>query len=632
MLLTDDDILYAESLLLKEGESFNDERRNIIKNLDNVDILASPGSGKTTALLAKLAILSTKLSFENNKGICILTHTNTAIDEVKSRLGVSGNNLFRYPNNCSTIQSFVNQFLAIPAYVHFYGKRPLRIDNEIYNEVISKEFYNHLPWNLQYGIQKMNINVTKIRFNLNDATLVNGLYGNPIYKNRESASYIALKKLKENIMEEGILCYDDAYYLAFKYLRANPDLKELFSKRFRHLFIDEMQDTMEHQIAILGLIFDETVIIQRIGDPNQAIYDGSNATGSWDINKESILQISDSKRFSRKIASVVQNICITPQELVGNLMIEEIAPRILVFNEDNQENVFSHFSRLIIKNNLHTHDESIFKAVGWVAEHENESGITNYRNSYKKELKKKQDFNHLKSYLLKGNNDEIINNGSNYYRSRILRGLLKALRIMNEKNNNKYFTGRSFLIYLQENNEDVFNQLLLNLSIWCLKIQNDEEILDEVISFITCEIKEIFNWSDIYRLDVFLQANLEDVTVEHQIPTNVFTFSEDDIEVNIAISSIHGVKGETHTATLYLETFYYDYDIKRIIEYLKGQHIKTTAKRKLQNLKMAYVGMTRPSHLLCVAVSEETISGHEEELKIAGWEIEYLDKVTIAQP
>ena len=89
-----------------------------------------------------------------------------------------------------------------------------------------------------------------------------------------------------------------------------------------------MQDTMEHQITLLNSIFDDTVIIQRIGDPNQAIYDDPNATGHWDINKDSILQISDSKRFFRKIASVVQNVCISPQELVGNSLIEEIKPRI----------------------------------------------------------------------------------------------------------------------------------------------------------------------------------------------------------------------------------------------------------------------------------------------------------------
>lgn len=627
MKITDNDILYAEGLLLKDGESFNDERREIIKSLETVDVLASPGSGKTTTLLAKLAILNTKLPLENNEGICILTHTNTAIDEVKNRLGVYGDNLFRYPNNCSTIQSFINQFLATPAYIYFYGKRPLRIDDEIYNEAISKEFFNHIPWRLRYGIQKQHIDITKIRFNLNDATLVNSLHGNPIYKNHESDSYVALKKLKESIMEAGILCYDDAYYLSLKYLRIHPNLKEIFSKRFRYVFIDEMQDTMEHQITLLNSIFDDTVIIQRIGDPNQAIYDDPNATGHWDINKDSILQISDSKRFSRKIASVVQNVCINPQELVGNSLIEEIKPRILVFNVDSQKNVFVHFSRLIIENNLHIRDSNVFKAVGWVAEHESELGITSYWDMYKKEYKKKIDFDHLKSYLLKGNNDEGINHGSNFYRKRILRGLVKALREMNEKNDGKYFTEESFSRYLQENNEEVYDKLLLNLSKWCLKIQNDEEILSDVTSFITVEIKEIFNWSDISKLNTFFQAKSEDVMEDHQIKTNVFTYSENEKDVNIEISSIHGVKGETHTATLYLETFFFDYDIKRIIDYLKGQHSKTTAKRKLQNLKMTYVGITRPSHLLCVAIREENIDGHEEELKTAGWEIEYVDKV-----
>ncbi|GKV68954.1 DNA helicase [Sporosarcina sp. NCCP-2716] len=627
MQITDKDILYSEGLLLKDGESFNAERREIIESLDTVDVLASPGSGKTTTLLAKLAILNTKLPLENNEGICILTHTNTAIDEVKKRLGVSGVNLFRYPNNCSTIQSFINQFLAIPAYIYFYGKRPLRIDDEIYNEAINKELFNHIPWKLRYGIQKQRIDVTKIRFNLDNSTLVNGLHGNPIYKNHESDSYVALEKLKESIMEDGILCYDDAYYLSFKYLRTHPNLKEIFSKRFRYVFIDEMQDTMEHQITLLNSIFDETVVIQRIGDPNQAIYDDPNATGLWDINKDSILEISDSKRFSRKIASVVQNVCISPQELVGNSLIEEINPRILVFSEASQKNVLLHFSRLIIENNLHIRDSNIFKAVGWVSEHESELGITSYWDMYEKERKKKIDFDHLKSYLAKGNIDEVINQGSNLYRKRILRGFVKALRTMNEKNEGKYFTEQSFLRYLQENNEEVFAQLLLNLSKWCLKIQNDEEILSEVTAFISCEIKEIFKWSDTSKLNTFFQTKSEDVMEEHQVQTNVFTFSEDETDVSIEISSIHGVKGETHTATLYLETFYFDYDIKRIIEYLKGQHTKTTAKRKLQNLKMTYVGMTRPSHLLCIAIREETIDGHEEELKAAGWEIEYVDKV-----
>ena len=39
------------------------------------------------------------------------------------------------------------------------------------------------------------------------------------------------------------------------------------------------------------------------------------------------------------------------------------------------------------------------------------------------------------------------------------------------------------------------------------------------------------------------------------------------------------------------------------------------------SLKVAYVGMTRPTCLLCVAAHKDSISGNERYLQEAGWEI-----------
>ena len=55
--VTEDDIAYAESILLPDGQHFDQERRDFITNLETIDLQAVPGSGKTTALLAKLLIL-----------------------------------------------------------------------------------------------------------------------------------------------------------------------------------------------------------------------------------------------------------------------------------------------------------------------------------------------------------------------------------------------------------------------------------------------------------------------------------------------------------------------------------------------------------------------------------------------
>ena len=64
--ITENDIEYAEKKLWAEGQHFDDERRAFIKNLQVIDLQAVPGSGKTTALLAKLLILERKLPFANN--------------------------------------------------------------------------------------------------------------------------------------------------------------------------------------------------------------------------------------------------------------------------------------------------------------------------------------------------------------------------------------------------------------------------------------------------------------------------------------------------------------------------------------------------------------------------------------
>lgn len=620
------DISYAEQMLLHDGDSFDDERRAVIQCLESKDIVACPGSGKTTTLLAKLAILAGKLPLENNKGICVLTHTNVAIDEIKNRLGIHGEKLFNYPNNCSTIQSFVNQFLAIPAYVHFYGKKPIRIEDEIYNEEIRKKYYQIVPQGLRFGIEKSKIDVRTIRFNLENETLQRSLYGAKIYDNEQTRSYLALKTLKEQMLEDGILCYDDAYFLAYKYLRENPNLKRLFSNRFLYVFIDEMQDTMKHQKELLELLFDDSVVIQRIGDLNQSIYDQSGAIGSWEVDSESSLEISDSKRFSKAIADIVKNICVTPQNLNGNTNIEDIKPCLLVYNSTNIQNVLKEFARIVVERDLHNLDRKVFKAIGWVSEHEREIGIKNYWEEFKTSRRKRSDFNSLIMYLLKESSEDLERFGANLYNDKVLKGILKALRIMNEKNEEKHYTKQTFLNYLKEFHNEIYEDLMLKLSRWCLMIQNRQEVVSEVEEFITEKLKRIFNWNDISQLTSFFSNTEEESTEAYSVQTNVMKFLEEGNEVDIEVASIHSVKGETHTATLYLETFYFEYDIKRIIAYLKGNHENTNRSRIVQNLKMAYVGMTRPTHLLCVAVREESINGHEVELNVAGWDIKYVEE------
>ena len=98
---------------LGDGFSFDEARRNALKNHD--DIQACPGSGKTTLVAAKLILLSDKWQ-EKHKGICVLTHTKTAKKEIIERLQnhPSGFVLLSYPHFVGTIQEFIDKFLSLP--------------------------------------------------------------------------------------------------------------------------------------------------------------------------------------------------------------------------------------------------------------------------------------------------------------------------------------------------------------------------------------------------------------------------------------------------------------------------------------------------------------------------------------
>jgi len=138
MQITDNDIKYAESILLEEGEHFDEQRKTFIKNLETIDLQAVPGSGKTTVLLAKLLILEKYLPFDNGSGILVISHTNTAVDQIADRIGKYCPRLFAYPSFVGTIQSFVDKYLTLPYYCNRYKEKPIRIDNDIYEEKASR--------------------------------------------------------------------------------------------------------------------------------------------------------------------------------------------------------------------------------------------------------------------------------------------------------------------------------------------------------------------------------------------------------------------------------------------------------------------------------------------------------------
>lgn len=148
---TDDEIRHAETVLFGRQNVFDKDRIKVIKKNVSCDVQACPGSGKTTTLLAKLVILANRLPLTSGRGICVLTHTNVAIDEIKLKLGGKASQLFSYPNFFGTIQSFVDTYLSNAALYHYYGSIIKAVDNDKAYAALAKR-YNSLPFGNPPGV------------------------------------------------------------------------------------------------------------------------------------------------------------------------------------------------------------------------------------------------------------------------------------------------------------------------------------------------------------------------------------------------------------------------------------------------------------------------------------------------
>ena len=90
------------------------------------------------------------------------------------------------------------------------------------------------------------------------------------------------RKLDTNSMD-----FDDLLVLTLKLLQEHQDLRSLYQKKFRHVLVDEYQDTNKVQCDFIDLLVGENQYLMVVGDDAQSIY-------SWrGADMENILSFQD---------------------------------------------------------------------------------------------------------------------------------------------------------------------------------------------------------------------------------------------------------------------------------------------------------------------------------------------------
>lgn len=663
--ISDDDIRYAEKILLPNGKEFDEERKAFIRNFNTIDLQAVPGSGKTTALLAKLVILERKLPFADGSGILVLSHTNAAIDEIKNKIQKHCPKLFSYPNFIGTIQSFVDEFLAIPFYISKFKKKPNRIDNEIYDEAITKylkfnlrDFTYQEQKNAKYFLIGNNYQFTFRLAYLNNSThILSSINGDPLQitkprrgrnwqdfsENEKNRIKEWLLKFKYSIMQkDGTLHFDDAYFLADVYLSKIPIIKTILQKRFSFVFVDEMQDMDTHQYNLLEKIFydegNSVSKIQRIGDKNQAIYNSVKATDVWQ-DRTDILRLNGSQRLSKPIADVVKNFALYSDanfDIVGKNECE-LKPHILVFDTANIGNIIPCFAQIIKDNGLEK-SEKPMKVVCWNTDwKEDETSrqddsklrLEDYHKNFKKEKgKPKQDYDNLKKYLLYFEKKKTLEP----LRKNILNAFLKILRLENiNTTDDRPYTKKKLIDFIREKDVQKYDELNLNLYNWSIGIiqEKTNEVWESIKTYVPTFFA-IFSKNALSASLTFTNTDNTEIPADNPetfSPTN--HYKENGLEIQI--TSVHAVKGQTHCATLYLESYYHSkYESQRLSNQFLGNSFNDNRVHHKSSVKMAYVGFSRPTDLLCIAIHKDRYDELLNTINTDIWEIKIV--TATAQP
>lgn len=653
-LISRDDI---SALAHNEGLYLDDDTRiSILESMRSIDVQACPGSGKTTLIAAKLMLLAKKWPFPH-QGICVLSHTNVAKDEIIERLKKSktteAQSLLSYPHFIGTIQEFVGKFLAFP----YLRARKIDI-NCVDTDMCVELIYSNLSYEAKARIDRANTHsnvLYNFDINLSDGELSINV---PTFKNKSnSPSYKNLKKVRLDLIKKGCLFYRDVFTFAQVASFKVPSAIEALRNRFPFVFLDEMQDTQKFQDELLLKIFpqdDPNVIIQRFGDPDQAIFHGSGKEESnSSFNGKSVERldfvVQKSHRFDGQLADKIKPLSINKIQLETELTGETLGARslahssggsfehsVIVFNDETRGEVIQAFGD-IVSQQFHKEyknsDQFIVKALGAVGNEIDPSAgqlkIGHYWPDYKKS---KSNTNFKENSLIEAVRYCRYSNTSDWSHGYklLLDCILKLLRLAEKSDESGHaYSSTSLQAFLKlEDRWYDFRERLFQLL--------GESPLNQVSweEHRQCLITLLGLQDATEAATRYLEYSEEELNVENQ--------NEEDIKLDdgsvipspnnkvkhpdgfhIHLSTIHGVKGETHDATLVLETKNHEHDIHKLLEHLTvSDTSEIKAKRKVKFARQLYVGVSRPRHLLCLAIHEDRINdGHKAALESLGWKV-----------
>jgi hypothetical protein len=622
------------------GTDGNDPRIVVLKSMETLDIEACPGSGKTTLLVTKLAILANRWA-QRRQGICVLSHTNAARNEIEVKLSTcsAGSALLRYPHFVGTIHSFVNEFLAVP-WLRSQGYPIKVIDNEIaLNVRWSKVAIGTKAYLRKKNREKYCLTYDRADFGGGEKSLLG----------EHTDTYKALVSICAETSKSGYFCYDEMFVWAAQLLDSYPHIVNDIRLRFPLVFIDEVQDNSELQSAFLNRVFfsnQNPTIRQRFGDSNQAIFQHARQNGATTDPFPGIakMDLPHSFRFGQSIADAANPLGVAPQGLIGRGPALEVAVAardrrnaLFLFDDQTIHSVLAEYAKYLL--DAFSADElarGLYTAVAAVHASDKSDKVPrllgHYAPTYDPEINRKDPSPAtFIQYIFSGRREMVGRADVHPIVSKMAAAILRLAQLADAdvpiaRHRNSH---RCVLELLSKNRDaqrsylDLLDRVVcdggaVSSAYWNGECKSRVAAIAGAIAGNSMKVSEcakFLEWTE------QPSAEAERMSRTHD---NVYRYPPEAPRVNIRLGSIHSVKGETHTSTLVLDSYFYRHHLQELKPWLLGAKIggNNQNERMRERLRVHYVAMTRPSHLLCLAMRHDSLTDEDSEnFKARRWRI-----------
>ena len=304
-------------------KNLNDAQKEAVLHLDGpLLIVAGAGSGKTKVLTSRIAnIIKEKKAFPNQ--ILAVTFTNKAAKEMQNRVS-------KILGSSAVGLSWLGTFHSICAKLLRKHASAANLNSNF--TIIDTDDQIRLIKNI---CKAENIDTKQLspKFILAiiDRWKNKGFYPNEVIINKKDLyekTILPLYKIYQQKLTDLNSCdFGDLILHAVKILEFNSDIREIYSKNFKYILVDEYQDTNFIQSKWLNLLSEKNKNICCVGDDDQSIYSwrGAEIKNFLEFDQvyknTKVIRLEQNYRSSQNILSVASDLISNNQNRVGKTLI-----------------------------------------------------------------------------------------------------------------------------------------------------------------------------------------------------------------------------------------------------------------------------------------------------------------------